>query len=39
MHARFGFGLYRVELRESGIPIGLCGLIKRDWLDDEDARP
>ena len=39
MYARFGFGLYRVELRESGIPTGLCGLIKRDWLDDEDARP
>jgi RimJ/RimL family protein N-acetyltransferase len=36
MYARFGFGLYRVELRESGIPIGLCGLIKRDWLDDVD---
>jgi RimJ/RimL family protein N-acetyltransferase len=36
MYAQFGFGLYRVELRESGIPIGLCGLIKRDWLDDVD---
>jgi [ribosomal protein S5]-alanine N-acetyltransferase len=36
MYARFGFGLYRVELRKSGIPIGLCGLVKRDWLDDVD---
>lgn len=36
MYARFGFGLYRVELREGGIPVGLCGLIKRDWLDDVD---
>lgn len=36
MYAQFGFGLYRVELREGGIPIGLCGLVKRDWLDDVD---
>jgi RimJ/RimL family protein N-acetyltransferase len=36
MYARFGFGLYRMELRESGAPIGLCGLVKRDWLDDVD---
>ena len=36
MYAQFGFGLYRVELGEGGIPIGLCGLIKRGWLDDVD---
>ncbi len=36
MYARFGFGLYRVELRNGGTPIGLCGLIKRDWLEDVD---
>jgi RimJ/RimL family protein N-acetyltransferase len=36
MYARFGFGLYRVELRSDGTPIGLCGLIKRDWLEDVD---
>ena len=37
MYARLGFGLYRVELRESGAPIGICGLIKRDSLDDVDV--
>jgi RimJ/RimL family protein N-acetyltransferase len=37
MYARHGFGLYRVELRESGVPIGICGLIKRDWLEDVDV--
>jgi RimJ/RimL family protein N-acetyltransferase len=36
MYARLGFGLYAVELKEDGIPIGICGLIKRDFLDDVD---
>ena len=36
MYARLGFGLYRVELRDSAIPIGICGLIKRDSLPDVD---
>lgn len=36
MYARLGFGLYLVELKDSGVPIGLCGLIKRDGLDDVD---
>lgn len=31
-----GFGLYRVELKASGEPIGMCGLLKRDWLADVD---
>jgi RimJ/RimL family protein N-acetyltransferase len=35
-YARLGFGLYAVELRESGALIGICGLLKRDWLDDVD---
>jgi RimJ/RimL family protein N-acetyltransferase len=35
-YARFGFGLYRVELKESGTPIGMCGLLKRDSLPDVD---
>ena len=35
-YTRLGFGLYRVELRDSGLPIGICGLIKRDALDDVD---
>lgn len=33
---RLGFGLYRVGLRDGDSPIGLCGLVKRDWLDDVD---
>ena len=33
---RFGFGLYRVELRETGAPVGICGLVKRETLEDVD---
>lgn len=36
MYAQVGFGLYRVELRESRVAIGICGLIKRDALKDVD---
>jgi RimJ/RimL family protein N-acetyltransferase len=36
MYARLGFGLYLVELRDGGTPIGICGLIKRDSLSDVD---
>jgi RimJ/RimL family protein N-acetyltransferase len=35
-YARNGFGLYLVELKEAGVPIGMCGLIKRDVLEDVD---
>ncbi|QJR36539.1 GNAT family N-acetyltransferase [Gemmatimonas groenlandica] len=35
-YATNGFGLYRVSLRESGVPIGMCGLLKRDALPDVD---
>ena len=35
-YTRFGFGLYVVELKRTGRPIGLCGLIKRDDLKDVD---
>jgi len=31
-----GFGLYLVILKESGQSIGMCGLIKRDQLEDVD---
>ena len=31
-----GFGLYLVELKESSAPMGICGLLKRDTLDDVD---
>lgn len=33
MYARFGFGLYLVERSADGMPIGMCGLIKRDTLE------
>lgn len=36
MYARHGFGLYLTELVQGRVPIGLCGLIKRDTLDDVD---
>lgn len=36
MYEREGFGLWKTALRESGEPIGLCGLIKRPALDDVD---
>ena len=35
-YARNGFGLYLVTLKESGESIGMCGLIKRETLDDVD---
>ena len=28
-----GFGFYIVRLKENGASIGMCGLIKRDWMD------
>jgi [ribosomal protein S5]-alanine N-acetyltransferase len=31
-----GFGLWLVEIKESGESVGICGLIKRDSLDDID---
>ena len=36
MYARLGFGLYMTELKEGGTPLGICGLIKRDALEDVD---
>ena len=36
MYAKVGFGLWRVERKDGGEPIGICGLIKRDTLDDID---
>jgi len=32
----FGYGLYLVELIDTGEPIGICGVIKRDFLDHAD---
>lgn len=36
-HERFGFGLDRVELKETGEPIGICGLLQRDTLPQPDV--
>ncbi len=36
MYEKHGFGLYLTELKEGNVPIGLCGLIKRDSLEDVD---
>jgi [ribosomal protein S5]-alanine N-acetyltransferase len=35
-YAKFGFGLYLVALRETGEATGICGLLKRDSLEDVD---
>lgn len=35
-YAKFGFGLYLVELKERNIPVGICGLVKRDSLEHPD---
>jgi len=36
MYERHGFGLYLTERKSDHIPIGMCGLIKRDALEDVD---
>jgi len=35
-YVRDGFGMYLVELVEGAVPIGICGLVKRGWLDHPD---
>jgi [ribosomal protein S5]-alanine N-acetyltransferase len=32
----FGYGLYIVRLKATGAPVGLCGLVKRDYLNAPD---
>ncbi|KAF0817571.1 Acetyltransferase, GNAT family [Bacillus sp. ZZV12-4809] len=36
MYSQAGFGLFMVERKEGNTPIGMCGLIKRDTLDNVD---
>ena len=36
MYTERGFGLYCVTLRDSGEPIGICGILKRDTLEEVD---
>ena len=35
-YEKFGFGLWMVETKSPSAPIGICGLLKRDVLDDVD---
>ncbi len=35
-YRQFGFGMYAVESKETGTPIGICGFVKRDSLPDAD---
>ena len=35
-YEKFGFGLWMVETRLESTPIGICGLLKRDVLEDVD---
>ena len=35
-YEQFGFGMYLTELKESAVPIGICGLLKRETLADVD---
>jgi len=36
MYRRLGFGLWLIEQKPQGEPMGICGLLKRDTLDDVD---
>ncbi|MEO8623778.1 MAG: GNAT family N-acetyltransferase [bacterium] len=36
-YAAHGFGLYLVRLTDGGTPIGMCGLLKREALQDVDV--
>jgi len=35
-YSEYGFGLWMVLLKENETPIGMCGLLKRDYLDHPD---
>jgi RimJ/RimL family protein N-acetyltransferase len=35
-YERYGFGLYLVVVKDSGEAAGICGLVRRDGLDDVD---
>jgi [ribosomal protein S5]-alanine N-acetyltransferase len=36
-YEKSGFGLYLVHLQADATPIGVCGLLKRDYLEDVDV--
>lgn len=35
-YAAYGFGLYLIEIKDTRTPIGMCGLVKRNYLDNLD---
>ena len=35
-YAKLGFGMYLTEHKDTGVAMGMCGLIKRDTLEDVD---
>jgi [ribosomal protein S5]-alanine N-acetyltransferase len=35
-HERYGYGMYVLQLKATDSPIGLCGLVKREYLSDPD---
>lgn len=35
-YRKFGFGMYRLSLLASDDPIGICGFVQRDYLDQPD---
>ena len=35
-YERYGYGLYKVELKQTSIPIGICGPLKRETLEYPD---
>lgn len=36
-YERFGFGMFLTERKEDRVPLGICGLLKRDSLKDVDV--
>ncbi len=36
-YAAYGFGLYHVARRSDGVAVGMCGLLKREYLPDLDV--
>ncbi|PWK13724.1 GNAT family N-acetyltransferase [Tumebacillus permanentifrigoris] len=37
MYEKWGYGFYLTELKDAGIPLGICGFAKRDFLEDPDV--
>jgi ribosomal-protein-alanine N-acetyltransferase len=35
-YQKHGFGMYRVDMAETGQPVGMAGLVRRDFLDGPD---